>query len=85
VTDQKYYHWLDVGPGFHPGALVRQRRREVGLQQKELAAMLGLSQAAVSLFERGLRGVNLDGFRCYLDALDCNLQLRLAPREVDDG
>jgi len=47
--------------------------------------MLGLSQAAVSLFERGLRGVNLDGFRCYLDALDCNLQLRLAPREVDDG
>lgn len=46
-------------PGIAPlpiGLLIRNRRRELGLSQDDLARQLGIPQGSISKLERGLGG-----------------------------
>lgn len=48
------------------GDLLRQVREEAGLTQQEAATRIGLTQSAVSRFERGERGLDVAELRIVL-------------------
>lgn len=62
-----------------PGALVRERRRELGLSQQSLARRAGITQAAVSRIERGLASPNWETLQALLLAMGCEPDLRVKP------
>jgi len=62
-------------------ALVRGRRRELGLSQAELAARAKVSRQWISAFELGRPGSELRLILCLLEALG----LRLAVDPVDEA
>lgn len=50
------------------GAYILQRRRELGMTQKELAEKLYVTESAVSKWERGLK---LSGYYSFTEPLRC--------------
>lgn len=69
-----------------PGARLRQRRRELGMTQRELAKVANLSPAAISQFESGVRMPAGKTLRNLSDALKTTVDWLLgrAPRNYDD-
>ena len=63
------------------GPVVRERRRELGLRQDELADLAGVSTRFVHTLEADKASVQLDRVVAVLDVL--GLQLRVTPREPD--
>jgi HTH-type transcriptional regulator / antitoxin HipB len=62
-------------------AVIRGRRRELGLTQAEVAARIDVSRQWIALFEAGNSGATLDRVVRLLDALE----LRLAVHGADEG
>lgn len=63
-------------------AMVRARRRELQLGQRDLADLAGVSERFVRAVEAGKATVQLDRLRALLDAL--GLELRITLRGSDD-
>ncbi|MGJ3509938.1 type II toxin-antitoxin system Y4mF family antitoxin [Enemella sp. A6] len=61
---------------------VRTRRRALGLGQRDLADLAGVSERFVRAVETGKESVQLDRLRAVLDAL--GLELRVGLRGTDD-
>jgi y4mF family transcriptional regulator len=64
------------------GAIVRGRRRELGLAQAELARRAGVSRKWVYEFEAGKATAELGLVLRVLDALDLQLEARPAARRT---
>ena len=60
---------------------VAERRVARGLSQSELARMVGTTQSAIARLESGGRPPRIDTLLRIADALDCDLQVELTPRE----
>ena len=60
---------------------VANRRRERGLSQADLAALVGTTQSAIARLESGGRPPRIDTLLRIADALDCDLHVELTPRE----
>lgn len=60
------------------GDSIRQRRRELGLGQQELAELAGVSERFVRALEHDKPSVQLDHVRAVLEVL--GLELRLGVR-----
>ena len=60
---------------------VTARRNELGLSQQQLAAVTGTTQSAIARLEKGGRPPRIDTLLRIADALDCDLVVRLEPRE----
>ncbi len=58
------------------GALVRSRRRELGLTQTQLAGVAGTTLRFLSELERGKKTAQLDGVMRVLGALGLDLVAR---------
>ncbi len=58
-------------------ATIRARRRELGLGQRDLADLAGVSERFVRAVEAGKESVQLDRLRALLDALGLELVARL--------
>jgi ribosome-binding protein aMBF1 (putative translation factor) len=59
---------------------VAERRRELGLSQKQLAELTGTTQSAIARLESGGRPPRIDTLLRITNALDCELEVRLRPR-----
>lgn len=55
------------------GALVRQRRRELGMTQRELSSHTGLSMRLIGEVERGKEHVAVDKLLAILDILNMTM------------
>ena len=60
---------------------VAERRQSLGLTQKELAHLTGTTQSAIARLERGGRPPRIDTLMRIAEALDCDLIVRLEPKE----
>ena len=60
--------------------LVRERRRELGLTQEELANLTALHRTSISLFERGKRMGGLDSILRIVNTLGMDLEVRTRGR-----
>jgi DNA-binding XRE family transcriptional regulator len=60
---------------------VAERRQQVGLTQKELAHLTGTTQSAIARLERGGRPPRIDTLMRIAEALHCELEVRLEPKE----
>lgn len=67
-----------VKDGKELGAIVRARRRALGITQEELAAMVGLTQRSLSLIERGESGARSSNLfhLCHALGLDLSVSAR---------
>jgi transcriptional regulator with XRE-family HTH domain len=54
------------------GSRIRETRERAGLEQKDLGQLLGLSQANISKFERGM-ALTLENIFALAEALDCSI------------
>jgi transcriptional regulator with XRE-family HTH domain len=59
---------------------IAERRRELGLSQKQLAELTGTTQSAIARLESGGRPPRIDTLLRITAALDCELEVRLRPR-----
>ena len=59
---------------------VADRRKALGLSQKELAELTGTTQSAVARLESGGRPPRIDTLLGIAEALDCDLTVELRPR-----
>jgi transcriptional regulator with XRE-family HTH domain len=64
-------------------AQVAARRVHIGLSQVELAERCGTTQSAIARLESGGRPPRIDTLLRIAEALDCELQVELHPREPD--
>jgi transcriptional regulator with XRE-family HTH domain len=64
---------------------VSERRRELGLSQKQLAELTGTTQSAIARLESGGRPPRIDTLLRITSALDCELEVRLRPRTKGDA
>jgi transcriptional regulator with XRE-family HTH domain len=64
---------------------VSERRRELGLSQKQLAELTGTTQSAIARLESGGRPPRIDTLLRITSALDCELEVRLRPRTESKG
>ena len=60
---------------------VASRRREQGLSQADLAALVGTTQSAIARLESGGRPPRIDTLLRIADALECDLIVQLEPRQ----
>jgi transcriptional regulator with XRE-family HTH domain len=60
---------------------VAERRRELGLSQQQLAELTGTTQSAIARLESGGRPPRIDTLLRITNALDCDLEVRLRPRD----
>jgi transcriptional regulator with XRE-family HTH domain len=60
---------------------VADRRKERGLSQAELAALVGTTQSAIARLESGGRPPRIDTLLRIANALDADLQIELHERE----
>lgn len=60
------------------GASIRRRRKQKGMSQTELASLLGLTQAAVTQWERGVTAPSVDNQLAIAKALDTDPQTLFA-------
>ena len=58
---------------------VADRRVEMNMSQRELAALVGTTQSAIARLERGGRPPRIDTLLRIAEALDCDLQVELVP------
>ncbi|MFJ2007059.1 helix-turn-helix domain-containing protein [Streptomyces chartreusis] len=58
---------------------LRKKRIEAGLNQRELAAAVGVSTAHMSLLERGLRGASPRVLKRFTGPLNCQLEDLMPP------
>jgi HTH-type transcriptional regulator/antitoxin HipB len=63
------------------GDLLRRRREELELSQREVAERAGMSHPAIARVEAGRRRISLELFRRVAEALDLQLTMRLEKRE----
>ena len=63
------------------GNLIRRRRKEKALSQRQLGEKVGLRQATISLIETGNSAVRIGTLLAVLAALD--LEFLVAPRSRD--
>ena len=63
------------------GEEIRQRRRELGLAQLELAELAGVSERFVRALEHDKPSVQLDYVRAVLDVLGLELRLQIRGTE----
>ncbi|BET24723.1 helix-turn-helix protein [Limnobacter thiooxidans] len=61
--------------------LIRTRRRELGLTQKQLGEKLGIDQRTVSSLEKNPGSISVNRFFAVLDALQVNLFSSTDPRD----
>lgn len=75
----KYYGDLDY---FRQelGERLTERRKELGMTQKELAEKMGVSQSSVSKTERGECALSLLMLETYFEALDMSWGLVATPK-----
>ncbi len=59
---------------------VARRRRERGLSQADVAALVGTTQSAIARLESGGRPPRVDTLLRIASALDCRLVVELRPR-----
>jgi HTH-type transcriptional regulator/antitoxin HipB len=59
------------------GSTIRERRRELGLRQAELAELAGVSTRFVGELEHGKQTAQLDKFHAVVSALGLVMELRL--------
>jgi transcriptional regulator with XRE-family HTH domain len=59
---------------------VAERRRALGLSQKELAELTATTQSAIARLESGGRPPRIDTLLRIASALDCELEVHLRPR-----
>ncbi len=59
---------------------VATRRRDRGLSQADLAALVGTTQSAIARLESGGRPPRIDTLLRIADALECDLIVHLGPR-----
>ena len=52
---------------------IRKRRKEAGLSQMELAAMVAVEQGSISKFENGTKTPSIAMGKALADALGCTL------------
>jgi transcriptional regulator with XRE-family HTH domain len=64
---------------------IADRRRELGLSQKQLAELTGTTQSAIARLESGGRPPRIDTLLRITNALDCELEVRLRPRTTKGG
>ena len=65
-------------PSFAPFLqLLGRRRRQLGLNQQEVANLLGMSRASLSQLERGMGNPTLDTLTRLADVLGLELKLSL--------
>jgi transcriptional regulator with XRE-family HTH domain len=62
--------------------LLRQAREQAGITQRELAELLGCTQPAISQAEAGGASLSVATLQRFADALGCELELAIVPREV---
>jgi transcriptional regulator with XRE-family HTH domain len=62
------------------GRAMARRRAELGVSQRELAALTGTTQSAIARLESGSRAPRLDTLLRVAHALGCELDVRLRPR-----
>jgi DNA-binding XRE family transcriptional regulator len=62
-----------------------ERRAARGLSQRELAGLVGTTQSAIARLESGGRPPRIDTLLRIAEALDCDLQVELIPREGQKG
>ncbi len=55
--------------------LVRDRRRELGLTQEELANLTGLHRTVIGIFEKGERPVRFESILTILHTLGMDLEV----------
>lgn len=63
------------------GAQFRAMREQRKLTQAEVGEMLGIKQAAVSAYERGVRNLTIKKIVQFAHALSCDVQISLLPFE----
>jgi transcriptional regulator with XRE-family HTH domain len=61
---------------------VADRRKAVGLSQKELAELTATTQSAIARLESGGRPPRIDTLLRIAEALDCDLTVKLRPRSA---
>jgi HTH-type transcriptional regulator/antitoxin HipB len=59
------------------GSTIRERRRELGLRQAELAELAGVSTRFVGELEHGKQTAQLDKFQAVVSALGLVMELTL--------
>jgi transcriptional regulator with XRE-family HTH domain len=64
---------------------IAERRRELGLSQKQLAELTGTTQSAIARLESGGRPPRIDTLLRITNALDCELEVQLRPRTTKGG
>jgi transcriptional regulator with XRE-family HTH domain len=64
---------------------VAERRKALGLSQKELAELTGTTQSAIARLESGGRPPRIDTLLRIAEALDCELIIELRPRTQRRG
>ena len=67
------------------GAVLRQRREQVGISQEELASRAGLHRTYVSLIERGQRTASIEVVRKVALALETSMTALIAATEEEHG
>lgn len=67
------------------GAIVRARRREMGLSQGDLAVRAGVSRPWISYLEGGKPTIELGRVLRVLEALDLVLQIHTGAEPTDDA
>lgn len=63
------------------GLKLRQLRQDRGLDQKNMAAKMGVSRETVSKIESGRFNISVERLLLVLDCLDCEIVIR-ATKEV---
>lgn len=67
------------------GSVVRQRRRELGLRQDELADLAGVSTRFVHTLEAGKPSVQMDRVVAVLEVLGLELAVQPRHRQVESA
>ena len=65
----------DIQDSENIGALIRESRRAKGLKLRDVARRSGVSESAISKYEKGTRIPNYESLRRILDALDIDIVL----------
>jgi transcriptional regulator with XRE-family HTH domain len=72
---RKIRYISDIQDSENIGALIRESRRAKGLKLRDVARRSGVSESAISKYEKGTRIPNYESLRKILDALDIDIVL----------
>lgn len=67
------------------GANIKARRRELGMNQDELARQLGLTQANISRIEANVKGPSADMLPAIAEVLHCDVRVLLGVEREGDS